>query len=281
MDYSMGDVETQENAYPILYLTRRFMKDSGGAGRYRGGVGSLVAIVPYGTPGMRMILVEDRRLIPTHGCVGGYPGGSNQWWVGRNIDVPKAISQGFGDPEKILPTLEMVPPITTLDMGSHDMFVLASCGGGGFGDPVNRDPQKVATDVKWGFVSLEKARRLYGVVLDPPTYAVNVVQTLEERNRIRRSRGANVEVQDAPHKWLDSDYTVLREFDKGVAVLCARCLRVLSDGQQDWQAKVFRQDLFMDQTGMPIPTDERVVLRQYICTNCGAILDSEVTLRTM
>jgi N-methylhydantoinase B/oxoprolinase/acetone carboxylase alpha subunit len=60
--------------------------------------------------------------------------------------------------------------------------VVATAGGGGWGDPLRRDPERVRRDVVEGYVSLDAAKRDYGVVLDPRTLEVNVEATYERRS---------------------------------------------------------------------------------------------------
>ena len=79
---------------------------------------------------------------------------------------------------------------------------------------------------------------------------------------------------------LDGDYVITKLEGQGVKFLCSRCARALSSSDENWKEKVVRKELRMDETGMYIPGDDRVVLRQYICPDCGLLLDSEVTLRT-
>jgi N-methylhydantoinase B len=274
MEYSMGDVETQENAYPILFLTRRFLKDSGGPGRYRGGAGCLVAIVPHRAPGLKFFLLEDRRLVPSHGTAGGYPGAAHHFFVRRGADTSHAIRQGLGSTDEALAQLELLPAHTVLDLGPQDVFAFTSNAGGGFGDPINRDSQGVARDVRWGFVSAEKAKKLYGVVLKPGTLEVDEVKTGEERDTIRqrRSKEGTASHRDSA----DGDYISLDEGEK--IPVCSGCGQRLASREENWKENVPREDLRMDATGMFIPGDDRVVLRQYTCPACGMLLDSEVTL---
>ncbi|MBW1773494.1 MAG: hydantoinase B/oxoprolinase family protein [Deltaproteobacteria bacterium] len=281
MEYSMGDVEAQENAYPILYLTRRIMRDSGGAGRYRGGCGVLVAVIPHKAPGVRFSLVEDRRLVPSHGFMGGYPGASHHWLVGRQIDVSRTIREGLGDDEEIFSKMELASPITVLDQGPEDVFVFNSSGGGGIGDPLNRDPEKVARDVLWNFESRKKAKVIYGVVFKPGTLDVDETQTKQVREKIRADRILDGTKVESNGPWQDKDYVILESSTQGFRQLCSRCGRILAPSADNWKKNVIHRELRMDETGMRIPGDQRVILRQYICPDCGLILDCEVTLRGM
>lgn len=282
MKYSMGDVETQESASPILYLTRRFLRDSGGPGRYRGGVCTLVAVIPHKTNGLKFYLTEDHRLVSCHGTMGGYPGASNHWWVGRRIDVSKAIREGLGEPEEVLPKLELLPAHGALEMGPQDAFVFTSGGGGGgFGDPLSRDPEKVARDVLWKFVSVGKAREIYGVVFKPGGLEVDELHTKQEREKLKAQRLPDGRMFTKSIMYPEGYYTVLKETEHGIMSLCGGCHKKLSSIGENWKEKVPHRDLHMDQTGMLIPRDERVVLRQYICPDCGFLLDSEVTLKSL
>jgi len=248
MEYSMGDVETSENAYPVFYLTRRFFRDSGGAGRYRGGVGSLTAVAPYKTAGMNFFLVEDHRLVPIHGSMGGYPGGSHHFWVGKQIERSKALCEGIGELEEILPQLKLVSPITVLSIDSEDVIFFTSSGGGGYGDPLNRDSKNVTRDVLWKFVSIEKARELYGVVFKPGTLEVDAEQTKLERDKIRSKRMSRGVKTESIVAQFDGDYIILEKSKEGTIQLCSRCRRPFSSLNENWKEKVPHKDLRMDET---------------------------------
>jgi N-methylhydantoinase B len=277
MEYSMGDVETQENAYPILFLTRRFLKDSGGPGRYRGGAGCLVAIVPHNAQGLRFYLLEDRRLVPSHGTAGGYPGAAHHFFEQRGADVPQAVREGLGNTEEVLARMTLLPQRTVLDLGPQDVFAFTSNAGGGFGDPINRDPQRVARDVRWGFVSTDKAQKIYGVILDQATLEVDEVKTGEERDTIRQMRSE--ERVTAQCDAAGGDYISLDEGEK--TPVCSGCGQRLSPAEENWKNSVPHEDLRMDATGVFVPGDDRVVLRQYSCPACGLLLASEVTLAAL
>jgi N-methylhydantoinase B len=281
MEYSMGDVETQENAYPVLYLTRRILRDSGGPGRFRGGAGSLVALVPHKTGGIRFFLVEDRRLVPPHGSFGGYPGASNFWFVGRQLDLSAVLRQGSIEPDYVLAEMELLKPIGIVDLGPRDVFLFSSNGGGGYGDPLNRDPRKVARDVKWGFVSRRKAQQIYGVAFGHGTVEIDEEQTRGMRRNIREGRLPQGMIPKRDAVSLGGDYISLKETDRGVIQYCSNCGEELGSFKENWKESVDHKDLNMNQTGVFIPGDERVVLREYICRYCGHILDREVTLRAL
>jgi len=161
----MANVETVEGAFPIRYLFRRRMLDSGGAGRYRGGLGGEIAIVPHGSPdgGINFVLSGKGSKFPmSDGLAGGSSGTANDYVLFRG---PKGGSASrmetsaaalSGEPEAV--SWGVFP------LGSNDAFYLRWNGGGGVGDPLSRPLADVAADIATRTVSEEAAEALYGVV---------------------------------------------------------------------------------------------------------------------
>lgn len=156
----MANVETVEASFPIRYLFRRRMQDSGGPGRWRGGTGGELAVVPHKAPdgGINYVISGKGARHPmSDGLAGGFPGAPNRYaW--RKDD---ATSPSEGDPISwgVFPL-----------MGKDALYVRWN-GGGGFGDPLEREPERVAEDVRGGTVSAEAASEIYGVKLDDALYA--------------------------------------------------------------------------------------------------------------
>jgi N-methylhydantoinase B len=138
--------EQMEAKYPLLFERHSLREDSGGAGRHRGGLG-VEQVIQARAPITANVQV-DRVHCPPWGLAGGMPGMGNQ--VALRLDSNEITDLPNG---KVL----------TRRLKSGDCFVLRSAGGGGFGPPAERDPQRVAHDVRQGYVSRERARQLYGV----------------------------------------------------------------------------------------------------------------------
>lgn len=163
----MANVETIEAMFPIRYLFRRRLKDSGGPGRYRGGTGGEMAIVAHDAPdgGIHYVVSGKGTKFPqSEGLAGGFPGGVNDYvWVhgpkeAHNIDrFATDLASIPGDHE---PISWGVFPL----MGNDALYVRWN-GGGGIGDPLERDPNQVMTDVTGGVVSEQAAYDVFGVVL--------------------------------------------------------------------------------------------------------------------
>jgi len=184
----MANIETIEATFPIRYLFRRRLRDSGGPGFYRGGAGGELAIVPHDAPdgGMHYVVSGKGTKFPqSEGLAGGYPGGVNDYvWVkapttGANADpFAQSLSDMVG--EKV-PVSWGVFPL----MGQDALYVSWN-GGGGIGDPLERDPQAVARDVFDRVVSPEAAAEVYGVVLNTDGFDPDA--TRQRRAAIRHGR---------------------------------------------------------------------------------------------
>jgi N-methylhydantoinase B len=139
--------EVLETVYPVRVLRYEYRPDTGGAGAYRGGLG-LRRDVEVLADDVAFSLLADRRRHPSYGLAGGDPGAPGEDYLTR----------GNGDAERI-------PGKSTHDLHAGDVVSVRTPGGGGFGDPTDRDPEAVARDLRLGKVSGDAVRREYG--LDP------------------------------------------------------------------------------------------------------------------
>jgi N-methylhydantoinase B len=156
-------IEACELEYPLRYESYELWTDSGGPGAYRGGLGIRKEI--HALSGGELNVRADRITYPPPGVLGGLPGKGGGYIL--NEGTPS---------ERRLPSKE-----TNVPVRAGDRITVYSSGGGGFGPPAARDPERVRRDVRVGRVSAESARRDYGVVLDPDTLEVDRPATEEAR----------------------------------------------------------------------------------------------------
>lgn len=172
---SNAPIEVIENAAPIRVERYELVTDSGGAGKWRGGLGVLRQLRYLGK-GARLQLRSDRREHPPFGIAGGGPG--------RPSDNQFDTGGSNGGSWERLPT-KFVHPIELGQAICH-----TTAGGGGFGDAFSRPAEQVLDDVRNGKVSIEAAARDYGVAISgaPPT--VDLARTESLRSRSDNSAGA-------------------------------------------------------------------------------------------
>jgi N-methylhydantoinase B len=184
----MANVETIEAQFPIRYLFRRKLIDSGGAGRFRGGLGGEMAIVAHDAPdgGIHYVVSgKGTRFPQSDGLCGGYPGAVNDYvWV--------HAPQEMDNLDPFAQTLNTIPgerePISwgVFPLMGNDALYIRWNGGGGVGDPLDRLPEQVAADVIARQISPNAANEVYGLVQRDGV--VDERATEKNRAELRRAR---------------------------------------------------------------------------------------------
>jgi N-methylhydantoinase B len=143
-------VEILESLYPIMFTQWALRPDSAGAGRHRGGLGAIYEIEALAADGAEVFLLGERGKYPPFGVNGGKAAALNRfvYETDRGEATPPLVSK-----------------ITDVKIRPGQKVRLETPGGGGFGEPAAREPERVVRDVKLGYVSRASARRDYKVVL--------------------------------------------------------------------------------------------------------------------
>jgi N-methylhydantoinase B len=197
----VADVEMNEFAFPMLYLWRREEADSGGPGRFRGGVGASSCFIPYDSPlgGVHLVVSAPGKALPlAAGLSGGLPAGTQHDVLLRSTGVRAALADGRlpATLDDIGGARELVEAHHETDLGPDDVYFTHWQGGGGYGDALRRDPAAVAADVAARKVSAQAAAEVYGVSLAPGG-AADLTETESIRAVLRRRR-AGLEATDSP-----------------------------------------------------------------------------------
>lgn len=168
--------EFTESRFPFIVESLGLAVDSGGAGQFRGGLGYEKRIRML--KDAHFMSIADRSILACWGVKGGKAGAPFQ--VVINPDTPQERHVDALADEEFVAAGETICVRTT--------------GGGGWGDPLDRDPASVVRDVTWAKVSLESAREDYGVILtgslDNDDLGFDADATQAERARMRQARGA-------------------------------------------------------------------------------------------
>jgi N-methylhydantoinase B len=167
---SIQPVEAVELEHALLVESCSLRPDSCGDGRHRGGLGLRREIRLLAHQGLFSEL-SDRNIVPPFGVCGGYAAAPNQFSVRR-------------DGKTIAPSA--VPgKVSGFALRADDVVVIETAGGGGYGSPLERDPELVARDVREGYISRRRARASYGVSLRRGR--VDVVATARERESLSKA----------------------------------------------------------------------------------------------
>jgi len=196
----VADVEMNEFAFPMLYLWRREEADSGGPGRFRGGVGASSCFIPYDSPlgGVHLVVSAPGKALPlAAGLSGGLPAGTQHDVLLRGTTVHASLAEGRipSSLKELGGEQDLLSSHHETDLGPDDVYFTHWQGGGGYGDPLRRDPTAVAADVAAHKVSHTGADEVYGVVLDGSGRA-DEEATRHRRTRLRRHRAGLDEIID-------------------------------------------------------------------------------------
>lgn len=191
------DAELFESQYPFVTIFRnRYWKDAAGFGKYRGGRSISTAFLVYGTPFAVGIGLPGIAKMPvTKGLYGGYPSRPVATAYLKNNNFKEVIAQGRF-PKGVEDLVQMVKGDLTVVhpnhgaqmLGEGDIVVGFVCGGPGYGDVMERDPELVIQDLREDAISDWTAQNIYHVVYDPETRVLNLAATEEKRRQARADR---------------------------------------------------------------------------------------------
>ena len=161
-------VEIFESDTPLIVEKREIITDSGGAGKMKGGLGRRVIFkapddeyAPL--PPVNLGIQSGRYRYPPEGLFGGKDGLKAQFLINGKPGNSYGLTQ----------------------FGPGDEIIIDVAGGGGYGNPFERDPELVESDVADGYVSVEKAKEDYGVVIDPETMKSDPEETAKLRESVK------------------------------------------------------------------------------------------------
>jgi N-methylhydantoinase B len=159
----IAPVEIIESEFPTRLTRFELIRDSGGAGKFRGGLGIRREYINLADA--RFSIRSAKHVIPPNGMAGGGAGAPGDIWINPDTKDAKRLPTRYAD----------------YPLKEGDIFRLDTPGGGGYGDARSRPPEQVLADVREGFVTVEAAARDYGVVLTADGGAVDEAATKKRR----------------------------------------------------------------------------------------------------
>jgi N-methylhydantoinase B len=271
---SIADIERNEQVSPLFYLYRRLASDTAGAGKFRGGVSGEVALTLGG-------IERAAALVMTHGAEVPNSAGVNGGWPGATVRQ----SMGWGAIKNGRPAAKgryevFGPKPGLMTMTNRDVFAVSWQGGGGVGDPLERDPTAVATDVAAGAVSVPAARRIYGVALKNGRADLKASEAL--RQKLRQQRVGKFAKSPAkfckaePFAALSDSLFIARDA-QGTHVV-TKAGYILATNSTRWRGGAVAK------TAKKLPADYRITLHKdlaataYYCPASGLLLAVDIHL---
>jgi N-methylhydantoinase B len=171
----IAPVEIIESEFPTRILRMELIRDSGGAGRFRGGLG--ICREYMNLQDARFSLRSAKHVIPPNGMHGGLPGRTGALIINPGTEQEERLPTRYAD----------------YPLKAGDIFRFETPGGGGYGDALTRNPQSVLHDVAESYISLGQAESVYGVMLEKVNgvHRINEKKTVKKRKEMVESNGKN------------------------------------------------------------------------------------------
>ena len=230
----MGDMEIWELAEPLIYLGRQIKCNSGGYGKYRGGCGFESLRMVWNAKDWTMFFMGNGHITSDWGLMGGYPSAAGYRFAAHKTNLKALIEEGKpiplgGDRDPEHPTYDALLPgavikrdkqaITTEEMfADYDLYLNYLRGGPGFGDPLDREPHRVAADLHGGYLLPRFAEPIYGVVATMGAdgyWNVDEEATKAKRAAIRKARIATAK---PTREWMKTEREKILRKEAGTQV---------------------------------------------------------------
>ena len=296
----ISDIERIEMQYPFLYFTRSHNPDGSGFGQFRGGLGSYRIYLIYGSKDCTVDYKPYGGVAQGgFGLAGGYPTGigATRVMIQAGLEMldrvktgeyPTVAAMRSGEwGESFLPA--GVPERVPLPEGS--LLVDYVAGGGGFGDPIDRDPSAVMKDFSHGWVSREIAEQIYGVVFSDNGKLVDSAATEDRRREIREARkqeGAAISGKTssiaaaAKEEWrpLLRFHAALELVASGrqKVIRCSRCGHLYCNADENYKLYALHRIRDLNDFMPPLPTGEPYSGEYHIysCPGCATQLQVDL-----
>lgn len=307
---SISDVEWVEMYFPFLFLARRHVVDSGGYGRFRGGLALQTIQLVYGTKDLTTDYLPgpEGGEIRGFGLFGGYPVGNyiqdSYLFIADKEKMLEQLSE-----ERKYPTVPEELNVSGVNISEHEDFNLErelggiriqvpehsvivytyGCGGG-YGDPLDRDPERVLEDVKKAAATIETATNVYGVIIEPSTLEIDLDKTEKKRNEIRKERieksqkltdneiGTRSSASPSGEKkslMRIHEYLEIIEDDSGRKVIsCIKCGNHFCETGDNYKNYSLRWTKDIREM-KPVEEGKQSIThyQEYICPGCGTLLE--------
>jgi N-methylhydantoinase B len=277
----LTDLEVHEYTDPLLFISRNVVENSGGPGYFRGGQGIEQVFALQYTERLAGQLSNPCAEVPASGIGGGFPGAAGTVQVLRETNIQSSLDRGsMPDREHLHGRHDILPNNSSrLVLAKGDVLAMAGGGGGGLGDPLLREPERVAIDLANGYITADHAAAAYGVVIE--NGAVDAAKSIARRKAIRMKRIGGTPQQDLAMP-RSPGVSVVCE-NAAAPWLCGSCSTELAGPNENWRngSIVVETDIAerFEQLHMNVRKRKEkpaVVVREYYCPACAMALNIEV-----
>src|SRR5271170_1371575 len=288
----LPNIEHTEQNFPLLFLYRKEVPDSGGAGRFRGGLSAESCFIPHNTDKITQDTLSSGNAVPTStGMMGGYPATPNVYRFLKRSDIlerHRARNMIDDMAELTGDAVELQLRQENFIQEAADVYAVTWSAAGGFGDPMDRDPDAVRDDVENRDVTAESARATYGVMLDGDgevdRAATDRLRADSRAARVARHRGAG---NPPPRKLAGpvvlalTEHMAVRLDGNRPHVTCSRCTTDLGPTTRNYKEGCIREDNPIGDSNPHAHHPERFidavpVFRQFFCPGCGGLIENEI-----
>jgi N-methylhydantoinase B len=293
---AIGNVETYEKENPVLYVYRKFAHDSGGCGLNRGGVGTQSLIIPHGNEGPIdvTVMTHGASQPEAQGLFGGYPSSVQVRLMFHDTDLSALFAQRKVPDSVNDVACGRLEPLSAKQralLNPGDALLILCAGGGGYGDPLLRKPNRVFQDVLDGLVDRETASSIYGVAFSGSGANLEVDADSTQALRkfiLDRRLAEGIPVSPGWRAPASPQQTGLAKAIGQAAMLvengsrrvfvCAGCRHPLAEGKEDPKSGAIWRQLPIEvaspwnRFGL---TDE-IVLREFCCPACAHLIGVQV-----
>lgn len=292
---TVHNVEWVEANFPLMYLFRRHLRDGAGPGKFRGGAGEECLIMTHDAPQSRIQIVAlgvAGLRNSGFGIYGGYPGAPSILVHIENSNVRAVVaSRKLPEGPDTVGGTQKLLDYRDLHLDADDVLYLRCANGGGYGDPLEREPASVGRDVFEGLVSRQAAESIYGVVIGEDD-RIDVAGTQKKRAFLKQQRHAKAVPASRPSESAGSPNSGERrgtvrhplqesleigEVDGKSWVQCTRCGHVLCESDKNWAGACASTVSPPTHAGPFLDVlQDHFVFQQWYCPSCRVLLKSEI-----
>ncbi|OFZ99431.1 MAG: hypothetical protein A3H35_19260 [Betaproteobacteria bacterium RIFCSPLOWO2_02_FULL_62_17] len=306
---AIANVEVYEKEYPILYVYRRQSPDTGGQGMTRGGVGTEGMMVAHRNEGPIDLtrLAHGVSQPEAQGLYGGYPSSVQVTLLLRESDHKRQFADRripVGVEALQARSIEPMQAKQRILLDPEDAIVIVCAGGGGYGDPLRREPEAVRADLGAGLVSAKVARDVYGVAMREAdgggstcgagrgeSTRIDTERTAQLRKAIRERRLSEGRRSPArPRREVaNQDNSAVLAQSIGAALdrvetngraqyLCRQCRRPICGANEDPKSGALARLTRMESLSPwnKYGLVDEIVVREFCCPGCAQLIAVEV-----